>query len=55
VSLIEGAILASRKTAEHHDPLLANKPAPKIAILTCMDPRLNDLLEWLGLDPHPSP
>jgi carbonic anhydrase len=30
---------------------LANKPAPKIAILTCMDPRLNELLEWLDIKP----
>ena len=51
MSLIERAIAASRKTAEHHDPSLADKPAPKIAILTCMDPRLNDLLEWLDIKP----
>ena len=51
MSLIERAIAASRKTAEHHDPSLANKPAPKVAILTCMDPRLNQLLEWLDIKP----
>jgi carbonic anhydrase len=51
MSLIERAIAANRKNAEHHDPLLANKPAPKIAILTCMDPRLNQLLEWLDIKP----
>jgi carbonic anhydrase len=51
MSLIEHAIAASRKTAEHHDPSLANKPAPKVAILTCMDPRLNQLLEWLDIKP----
>lgn len=51
MSLIDSAIAASRKTAEHHDPSLANKPAPKIAILTCMDPRLNQLLEWLDIKP----
>src|ERR1700723_4536153 len=51
MSLIEVAIAATRKTAEHHDPSLANKPAPKIAILTCMDPRLNQLLEWLDIKP----
>ena len=51
MSLIERAIVASRKRAEHHDPSLANKPAPKIAILTCMDPRLNQLLEWLDIKP----
>ena len=51
MSLIERAIAANRKNAEHHDPSLANKPAPKIAILTCMDPRLNDLLKWLDIKP----
>jgi carbonic anhydrase len=51
MSLIEHAITASRKAAETHDPSLANKPAPKIAILTCMDPRLNQLLEWLDIKP----
>jgi carbonic anhydrase len=51
MSLIERAIAANRKTAEHHDASLANKPAPKVAILTCMDPRLNDLLQWLDIKP----
>jgi carbonic anhydrase len=51
MSLIEHAVEASRKAAEHHDPALANKPAPKIAILTCMDPRMNELLEWLDIKP----
>ena len=51
MSLIERAITANRKNAEHHDPSLANKPAPKVAILTCMDPRLNQLLEWLDIKP----
>ena len=51
MSLIEHAIAANRKNAGHHDRSLANKPAPKIAILTCMDPRLNELLEWLDIKP----
>jgi len=51
MSLIERAIAANRKNAEHHDPKLAEKPAPKIAIITCMDPRLNDLLKWLDIKP----
>jgi carbonic anhydrase len=49
--LIDRAIEASRKHAPHHDASLANKPAPTVAILTCMDPRLNDLLDWLGIKP----
>jgi carbonic anhydrase len=51
MSLIEHAIASNRKTSEHHDPSLANKPAPKVAILTCMDPRVNQLLEWLDIKP----
>jgi hypothetical protein len=51
MSLIERAVAVNRKKAEHHDPSLANKPAPKIAILTCMDPRMNELLEWLDIKP----
>jgi carbonic anhydrase len=51
MSLIESAIAASRRRAGHHDPSLANKPAPKVAIPTCMDPRLNQLLEWLDIKP----
>jgi len=51
MSLIERAIAASRRTAVHHDPSPTNKPAPKVAILTCMDPRLNQLLEWLDIKP----
>jgi hypothetical protein len=51
MSLIESAIAANRKNAGRHDPSLANKPAPKVAILTCMDPRLNDLLQWLDIKP----
>jgi carbonic anhydrase len=51
MSLIERAIAVNRKNAKNHDPSLANKPAPKVAILTCMDPRLNELLEWLDIKP----
>jgi carbonic anhydrase len=51
MSLIDSAIAANRKNSTKHDPSLANKPAPKVAILTCMDPRLNQLLEWLDIKP----
>ncbi len=51
MSFIEGAVAAYHKKTRTHDASLANKPAPKIAILTCMDPRLNDLLEWLDIKP----
>jgi carbonic anhydrase len=51
MSLIERAIAANRERASSHDPSLAQKPAPKVAILTCMDPRLNELLDWLDIKP----
>ncbi len=51
MSLIERAVAANRKRAARHDPSLAQKPAPKVAILTCMDPRLNELLQWLDIKP----
>ncbi|CAD6553409.1 Beta-carbonic anhydrase 1 [Paraburkholderia hiiakae] len=51
MSLIEHAIISSQASAKHHDPSLANKPAPKVAIITCMDPRMNGLLERLDIKP----
>lgn len=51
MSLIDRAIAANRKKTWHSDPWLTNKPAPKVAILTCMDPRLNELLQWLDIKP----
>ncbi len=50
MSLIDRAVAANRERTGH-DSSLANKPAPKVAILTCMDPRLNELLEWLDIKP----
>ena len=51
MSLIDHALAVNPKNAKRHDPSLANKPAPKVAILTCMDPRVNQLLEWLEIKP----
>jgi carbonic anhydrase len=51
MSLIDRAIAVNHKRVARHDPSLAQKPAPKIAILTCMDPRLNELLHWLDIKP----
>jgi carbonic anhydrase len=51
MSLIDRAIAANARRAGRHDPALAGKPAPKIAILTCMDPRLNELLQWFDIKP----
>jgi carbonic anhydrase len=51
MSIIDNAIEANRKYSRQHDPKLAQRPAPKIAVVTCMDPRLSNLPAILGL-PH---
>jgi len=51
MSIIDNAIKANRNYARKHDPKLAERPYPKIAVVTCMDPRLSHLPEILGV-PH---
>jgi carbonic anhydrase len=51
MSIIDGALKANRDYAKGHDPKMGQRPAPKIAVVTCMDPRLSNLPEILGL-PH---
>ena len=51
MSIIDNALRANRHYAKRHDPKLVQRPAPKIAVVTCMDPRLSNLPEILGL-PH---
>jgi carbonic anhydrase len=52
MSIIDKALKANRNYSQkHHDPKLAQRPAPKIAVVTCMDPRLSNLPDILGL-PH---
>jgi carbonic anhydrase len=52
MSIIDKAIKANRTYSQkHHDPKLAQRPAPKIAVVTCMDPRLSNLPDILGI-PH---
>ena len=49
MSIIDEALEANRKYSKQYDPALAKPPAPKIAVVTCMDPRLSDLQAILGL------
>jgi carbonic anhydrase len=51
MSIIDEALEANRNYAKTYDPTLGKRPAPKIAVVTCMDPRLSDLPGILGL-PH---
>jgi carbonic anhydrase len=49
MSVIDDAVKANRNYAKRHDPKLAQRPTPKIAVVTCMDPRLSNLPDILGL------
>ncbi|MGA2428144.1 MAG: carbonic anhydrase [Candidatus Acidiferrum sp.] len=49
MSLIDKALEANRHYAKKYDPTLGKRPAPKVAVVTCMDPRLSDLTGILGL------
>src|ERR1700735_5425704 len=49
MSIIDHALKANRQYARKHDPKLAQRPYPKIAVVTCMDPRLSDLPSILGI------
>jgi carbonic anhydrase len=49
MSLIDKALKANQAFAKKYDKKLGAHPAPKIAVVTCMDPRLSDLSEMLGL------
>jgi carbonic anhydrase len=51
MSLIDKAVAANRNYAKRPDPKLRERPAPRVAVVTCMDPRLSDLPAILGL-PH---
>jgi carbonic anhydrase len=47
--LIDQALKANEQFAKRYDPKLGGRPEPKIAIVTCVDPRLSDLEAILGL------
>ena len=49
MTIIDNAVKANLDYAKRHDPKLARPPAPKIAVVTCMDPRISNLPEILGL------
>jgi carbonic anhydrase len=49
MSLIDKALEANRNYAKNYNSALGKHPAPKIVVVTCMDPRLSDLSGILGL------
>src|ERR1700684_3556037 len=49
MSMIDDALSANANIDTDFDPDRGKPPAPKIAIVTCADPRLSNILEMLGL------
>ena len=49
MSVIDETLSANATIANDYDPARAKPPAPRIAIVTCMDPRLTDIGPMLGL------
>jgi carbonic anhydrase len=49
MSIIDGTLAANRNYAKDYYPAMGNRPKPKLAVVTCMDPRLSDLPGILGL------
>jgi carbonic anhydrase len=49
MSIIDEALKANQTYAKKYDRKLGAHPTPKIAVVTCMDPRLSDLPGILGL------
>lgn len=50
MSIIDEALSANATLAADFDPSHSGPPSPKIAIVTCADPRLSDITRMLGLD-----
>src|SRR3984893_6062968 len=49
MSIIDNALAANGDYAKSYYPALGKRPTPKLAVVTCMDPRLSDLPGILGL------
>jgi len=49
MSITDEAVYANATIARDYDPDRGKPPAPKIAIVTCADPRLSNIEEMLGL------
>ncbi len=49
MSMIDEAVKHSATIANNRDPRQVKPPTPKIAIVTCMDPRMSNIGQLLGL------
>lgn len=50
MTLIDGALSANATLANDYDSSHTGPPSPRIAIVTCADPRLSGIARMLGLD-----
>jgi len=50
MTIIDDALSANSAIADGFQPVVVTPPAPKIAIVTCADPRLSGIVKMLGLD-----
>src|ERR1700733_441844 len=49
MTIIDDALAANATIASGYNPGPVGPPSPKIAIVTCADPRLSNILQMLGL------
>jgi carbonic anhydrase len=49
MSVIDETLNANKTIANDYDPRQVKPAAPRVAIVTCMDPRLSNILQMLGL------
>jgi carbonic anhydrase len=49
MSIIDGTLTANATIAGNYDSSRGKPPAPRIAIVTCADPRLTNIVQMLGL------
>lgn len=50
MGIIDQALSANATIARNYDPGTVGPPSPKVAIVTCADPRLSNIVAMLGLD-----
>lgn len=50
MGLIDQALAANEKLAVDYDSSGSGRPEPKVAVVTCADPRLSGIVRMLGLD-----
>ncbi len=50
MSIIDDILTANAGITQHLDPRPVAPPAPRIAVVTCADPRLSGIVALLGLD-----